>query len=157
MTTTIEFPTKNFFESSDIETYNSIPVMTRYPIDILLEKYLIEPDEKVLTDKEIKICFSYPLSDKFIFTFQSPDGKGFTRGQLAEFIINKYYQIYKEEEDTIQNKPILSIKDRLKRGGLINRNKTDGKYGIWGHDIGDLSLNCMIKDKHDIWHLEIDS
>ena len=154
MTNTINFPTQNFFEKG--YKNESIPFMTRHSVENLLKNHLVEPDEKVLEDKEIKICFSYPFSQRFIFTFTSPDGEGFTRGQLAEMIINQYYQMYREEEETIQEEPILSIEDRIAKSGLINRNRTDGKYGIWGHDMGDLSLDSMyIED--DVWYLCISS
>ena len=29
------------------------------------------------------------------------------------------------------------------RKGIINRNETDGKYGIWGHDLEDLDLSTI--------------
>ncbi len=34
-----------------------------------------------------------------------------------------------------------------RRRGIINRNQTNGKYGIWGHDIGDLDLSAVIVKK----------
>lgn len=38
------------------------------------------------------------------------------------------------------------IPDNLRvmcNSGLLNRNKTNGKYGIWGHDIDDLSIESL--------------
>ena len=32
---------------------------------------------------------------------------------------------------------------RLQQGGCLNRNQTNGIYGIWGHDIGDLVIECI--------------
>lgn len=35
---------------------------------------------------------------------------------------------------------VLPLELRRKQGGLLNRHATNGKYGIWGHDIGDLVI-----------------
>ena len=52
-------------------------------------------------------------------------------------ISKKYNEVYAEEEKTANTKTIPIDK----RTGLINRNETDGKYGIWGHDLSDLDLS----------------
>jgi hypothetical protein len=65
--------------------------------------------------------------------------KGFTKKQLILEISNKYNEIYNEEEKTAKTKTIPLDK----REGLINRNQTNGKYGIWGHNIGDLDLSSI--------------
>ncbi|WP_300027237.1 hypothetical protein [uncultured Maribacter sp.] len=68
---------------------------------------------------------------------------GFTRKELAQKISIEYNRIYEEEEDSANTKTT----PLEKRQGLINRNKTDGKYGIWGHDIDDLDLSAIILSK----------
>jgi len=137
----------------------------------------LKHDETVITDEDIKIQFTYPLSQAFDFDFHS-DG-GFTRKQLTELIAKTYQKIYEEEENTAneyeyQYKPkqkdtdedekahpvsenedescddqketstfvgkVIPVEIRAQMGRLLNRNETDGKYGIWGHDIGDLWL-----------------
>jgi hypothetical protein len=65
--------------------------------------------------------------------------KGFTIKQLVLEISKKYNEIYNEEEKSARTKTIPVDK----RKGLINRNETDGKYGVWGHDIGDLDLSSI--------------
>jgi len=60
-----------------------------------------------------------------------------TTGELLWIISRAYKKIYKEENSTSKIKEISS-KDRCKRGGLQNRNTTNGSYGIWGHDLRDL-------------------
>lgn len=64
---------------------------------------------------------------------------GFSRKQLALLISEKYHQIYDEEEVGATTKTIPVNK----RDNGINRNKTNGKYGIWGHDITDLDLGSI--------------
>lgn len=54
-------------------------------------------------------------------------------------ICNKYRQIYKEERETMSNKE-----------GLIensyNRDTSDGKWGIWGHMLGDITIHSITLD-----------
>ncbi len=102
----------------------------------------LRPDEIVINDPEIKIEFDYPLKTKFTFNFKND--KGFTRKQLVNHIVETYKLIYREEEETIQNQKIIPPKER---GPMLNRNETDGKYGIFGHDIEDLWLEGMTYDK----------
>jgi len=74
------------------------------------------------------------LSTTQKFELTSPTG--FTRTQLISEISKQYYKVYQEEESTATVKTIP-----LKQRKIYNRNITDGKYEIWGHDIGDLVLD----------------
>lgn len=96
---------------------------------------LINPDEIVIPQKSINIIFDYPLKNPATFTFTNPNG--FSRKDLIQKISEKYNEIYKDEEATAKTKTI----PEKERTGLINRNETDGKYGIWGHDLSDLALS----------------
>ncbi len=97
-------------------------------------KNLIGKDEVVIPEKKLSIIIDYPLETPCIFELVSKTG--FTRSQLVSEISRKYYQLYDEEERTATIKTI-PVKDRK----IHNRNQTNGKYGIWGHDIGDLVLD----------------
>src|SRR5439155_1372590 len=101
-------------------------------------------DEIVILDNRIKIAFSYPLNDEFFFDFYS-DG-GFKRKQLVELIAQTYKKIYQEEDETIKEQKVIPVETRMEKGGLLNRNQSDGTYGIWGHDIGDLWLEGIEYD-----------
>lgn len=103
-----------------------------------------KPNEVVIKETDIKINFTYPLSGHFLFYFHSD--KGFTRRQVVEHIVDTYKQIYKEENETTAI-PIQSLEERIACRNLINRNKTNGKYGIWGHDIGDLAIEKIKYNK----------
>ncbi len=98
-------------------------------------------DEKIIDDKEVTILYDYPFSQLFECTYQSSKNY-FTRLELAILVSNTYQHIYEEEEKTTVAK-VLSREERMKRGALMNRNRTDGKYGIWGHDLGDLVLHTL--------------
>lgn len=97
---------------------------------------LIDADKIVISYSEVKLVIDYPLNKPATFVLKS-SGKGFTKKQLALEIGKKYHEIYDTEESSAKTKTVPVEK----RQGLINRNETDGKYGIWGHDIGDLDLS----------------
>lgn len=99
---------------------------------------LIDSDKIVIPYSEITLIIDYPLNKPTSFVLTSSKN-GFTKKQLVLEISKKYHEIYLEEEATAKTKTIPIDK----RGMLINRNETDGKYGIWGHDIGDLDLSYI--------------
>jgi hypothetical protein len=96
---------------------------------------LIDKDEVVIKHFSIKVIIDYPLTNPYEFTLTSD--QGFTRAQLLSEISKHYYKIFEEEEAsaTIKTIPVD------KRTTIANRNETNGKYGIWGHDIADLVLS----------------
>lgn len=96
---------------------------------------LINADEIIIKQTTINIIFDYPLNNPATFEFKNE--KGFNRIDLILLISKKYHEIYKEEENSAKTKTIPLDK----RTGIINRNETDGKYGIWGHDLADLDLS----------------
>lgn len=96
-------------------------------------------EEIVIPYPKTTIVFSYPLKSEFRFEFQSDNPDGFTRKNLVDSICRKYREIYDEENASLTVSP-PTVEERMNKGGLINREKTDGTYGIWGHDLGDLVL-----------------
>lgn len=107
--------------------------------------------------KKAFVVADYPLSGEFVFEIVSTKRSGFTKKQLCEEIVEIYNFIYDTEDDTSKKKatPIE------KRKGLLNRDFTEGMFGIWGHDLGDLCLGGIdvYKDsQNDIYiKLGIDS
>jgi hypothetical protein len=97
-------------------------------------KNLIGKDEVVIREKELTVIVDYPLLSNYNFELISK--KGFTRAQLINEISKRYYQLYDEEEKTATIKTVP-----MQQRKIFNRNQTNGKYGIWGHDIGDLVLD----------------
>ena len=97
-------------------------------------KDLIGKDEVVIPEANISVIIDYPLLKNYKFELNSK--KGFTRAQLIKEISKQYYRVYDEEEKTATIKTIP-----LKNRTIYNRNQTNGKYGIWGHDISDLVLD----------------
>jgi len=195
---------------------------------------ILNPDDIVIADTEIKIKFSYPLNNPRTFTFKS--NNGFSRVDIINHICDTYAYIYKSEEETAtknhyyfttkcdscpdtftgmsnivinedqttcsvclvdfgsneivarlpcghsyhdicigdwlkcnascpmcrqimersgctkcQKGSVVTeyvgvtepLELKLKHGGLLNREESDGVFGIWGHDIGDLVIEQL--------------
>jgi len=100
---------------------------------------LIGRDEVVLTEKEAVLIIDYPLNNPTEIIIKAKDSKGFTRGELAGIVSTEYHRIYAEEEESAKTKTMP-----MEQRPIMNRNETDGKYGIWGHDIDDLDLSSII-------------
>ncbi len=96
--------------------------------------YLIDANTIVLPEHKVTLIIDYPLTNEVRFELESTTG--FSRAQLLKEISAQYYKLYQEEESTATIKTIPVDK----RTTLYNRNETNGKYGIWGHDIADLVL-----------------
>lgn len=99
---------------------------------------LLHKDEVVINEPKITVIIDYPLTNEYTFDLESKSG--FTRWQLLKAISDNYYKLYAEEEKsaTVKTIPIAE------RTTMYNRNRTNGKYGIWGHDIADLVLDEIL-------------
>ena len=97
------------------------------------------------------IQYDYPLS-KVVYFEHEFDDSCIIR-DLVSKICEDYHSIYKKEEETT-NIRIIPMNERV---GLINRNQTDGDYGIWGHDIDDLYLHTVNISEDNVISLGIDS
>jgi hypothetical protein len=97
---------------------------------------------------EIAIKFTYPLRKPVTMTFTSPGG--FTRDGFCRAVSAGYRTIYEGEEKSRTTLP-------EPRGMLLNRSETDGVYGIWGHDIGDLVIEQAYLNESGIWQLAVGS
>lgn len=93
--------------------------------------------EKVLGEGGIKLIISYPLNNPATFDVPVEEGiDDYFLNSLIEFICDKYKQVYEEEEEGLKGEDLMIP-------GMFNRKETNGKYGIWGHELGDLSI-CSI-------------
>lgn len=94
---------------------------------------LVMKDMVMIYENTVTILIDYPLNNPYTFTLTSEDG--FTRGLLLQEISKHYTYVYTEEERTATVKTLP-----MEQREMINRNETNGTYGIWGHDLGDLFL-----------------
>ena len=103
---------------------------------------LCDAYERVISDKRIILIIDYPLTKRAFFTKESDHG--FTRGEIVQWIADSYAKIYREEEEVSKPVPIEQ------RGPLLNRPRTYGPWGIWGHDFSDLVLGGLSYDNGQV-------
>jgi hypothetical protein len=112
----------------------------------------------------IRVRYRYPLGTRgpspleqreggWIFEEQAPGGARFTRADLARAVAARYAAIYAEEKATSGRAAA-----RVSGARMLNRTETTGRFGIWGHDLGDLALATVEHDaEHDVYDLGVDS
>jgi hypothetical protein len=133
----IEFKLKATKEELDIFDDGIVPWISLQSPNEEIPR-LIDADEIILPYSKVTLIIDYPLNKPASFEI-SAQGSGFTKTQLIREISKKYHQIYQDEEESASIKTI----PLEKRKGLINRNETNGKYGVWGHDLADLDLSVV--------------
>jgi hypothetical protein len=129
---------------SGIVEYNGALGLTASAADI---DKITDPDEVVCTDKEITIVFDYPLESAVEFHFKSD--KGFTRLDFYKLIRATYERIYDAED--------AACGQTGNQPGLLNRARSNGPYGIWGHVIGDLCIEKVIRMSNGKYELSMGS
>jgi len=120
-------------------------------------KQMRNAEEVVFTGTELIVILDYPLRKEVSFSISASSPRGFTRAELARKVADLYKRVYEEEAQTSK----ITVIPLEQRKGLINRNETNGRYGIWGHDLSDLVLHTIeISRKADgtvVAYLGIDS
>lgn len=127
--------------------------MDKDEIVLTNEQIVMRDDEPLEPNKpkHVTLILDYPLDDDYEFKIYPDDKRGFTRGHLIREIKRTYDRVYAEEEETT-TVPVGNIP------GMLNRVSTDGNYGVWGHDLGDLALHT-VKYNHErnLFWLGVDS
>lgn len=113
---------------------------------------LDQPDEIVIPFEHAVLVIDYPLTTPASVPIAAPLPLGFTRAVLVKTICEEYGHIYDAEEGTAATKTI----PLEERGALRGRNRTDGAYGIWGHDLQDLVLTAAHWRRHADGTVEIE-
>jgi len=94
---------------------------------------LLNPNDIVIEDEQIHIEFRYPLATPVMFTHSKKGG--FTRLDIFRLIYEGYKYIYEQEEKEVGDPGTYERS--------YNRQKSTGKYGIWGHYISDLWIEFV--------------
>ncbi|HEY4175373.1 MAG TPA: hypothetical protein VGM90_01005 [Kofleriaceae bacterium] len=106
---------------------------------------LRNPEEIVIPFNEAVLVIDYPLSHPAAIELSAALAVGFTRQELVRAVCEEYANVYEVEDTTASTKAI----PREDRTTLKNRNRTDGAYGIYGHDLEDLTLTSLRWDRGD--------
>jgi hypothetical protein len=99
---------------------------------------LAKPEEIVIPFERGRLIIAYPLTVPATVPIQAAAPWGFTRAELVREICDEYANVYETEEATAAIKPV----PRAERE-RPERNRTDGVYGIWGHDLEELVLTSL--------------
>ena len=100
--------------------------------------HLRNPEEIVIPFEHAVLVIDLPLTHPASIELDAPVTVGFTRAELVKQVAEAYAHVYEAEEETAVTKTIPVDE----RGTLRNRNRTDGVYGIWGHDLADLTVTA---------------
>jgi hypothetical protein len=100
---------------------------------------LTKPDEIVIPFEHAILVIDWPLTNPARIAITASIPQGFTRRELVKMICDEYANVYEAEEGTAHNKTV-PLTDR---GAGEKRNRTDGVYGIWGHDLSELRLTAL--------------
>jgi len=100
--------------------------------------HLRNPEEIVIPFEHALLVIDYPLTHTATLELDAPVSVGFTRAELVKQVAEAYAQVYEAEEETAVTKTV----PLEERGTFRNRNRTDGVYGIWGHDLEDLVVTA---------------
>jgi hypothetical protein len=99
------------------------------------------------------VRISYPLQRPVVVELAADTPQGFSRGGLVRAIAAAYRRVYEEEEASAGPPP-----PRPPGYPIFNRVVTDGRYGIYGHDLGDLALVSVEPSAEgDHYELSVDS
>lgn len=99
-----------------------------------------------------KIIIRYPLSNKAEITVSGVK----TMNDLLEDIVKGYQEVYRMEEEST-GKEASRMCDEIPGCPLINRGRTDGVFGIWGHFIDDLAIHTVYLYKNGYVTIGVDS
>jgi hypothetical protein len=99
---------------------------------------LPHPEEIAVPFDHAVLLIDYPLTTPATVKIVASIQQGFTRAELVRTICDEYADIYDMEEGTAQTKTTPVDE----RGEVKTRNRTDGVYGIYGHDLADLVLTA---------------
>jgi len=136
----------NYIYDLDIKDHGT-PLVIDYADEELRNK-IIDLDEIIVPDEKIIIRITYPLSVEVYNEYEQKGG--FSRKDLFRYIYEAYKKIYDEEEEQVGDPGTYER--------LYNRKKSEGPYGIWGHQLGDLYLESISYDpKKKLVNLDIGS
>lgn len=98
-----------------------------------------------------RIIIRYPLRNKAEITISGVK----TMNDLLSDIVKGYQEVYRMEESTGEEASRMC--DEIPGCSLINRGKTNGMFGIWGHFIDDLAIHTVCLYKNGYVTIGVDS
>ncbi|KAF2075368.1 hypothetical protein CYY_003344 [Polysphondylium violaceum] len=100
----------------------------------LLENEIVLPSKIIAEGISFVYCvIDYPLEEEAYIKVSFPSPKSITNYELLAIHAKVYQYIYEIENTTFPDPGTVP--------GMLNRAKSHGKYGIWGHYLEDLIYN----------------
>lgn len=107
------------------------------------------------TDFLTHVQIEYPVTNgpfQFPIERQPSNDSGYSLRELVEIACEAYHQMYREEDVS------SSVRAQFLHEDSLNRNKTNGNFGIWGHYLTDLSLAELSYEKNgNTLYTDVDS
>jgi hypothetical protein len=111
----------------------------------------LECDEVIIPFQTITVVYDYPFKDSFPHEHKTTNPNGFTRKEISEQIMARYVQMYQQEDQDVSPTRNMSAV-------VMNRKRSEGRYGIWGHHISDLKLHSLQRSlKKSEYYIGVDS
>lgn len=123
--------------------------------DYILPKNSFTPSDKYnkkLGTTVSKIIITYPLSQNAEINISGVE----TLNDLLKDVVESYQKIYQMENESSPKKAMIMCEE-FPECSLINRNRTDGMFGIWGHTIEDLAIHTIYIYKDGSIKVGVDS
>lgn len=121
------------------------PIVYHFNFNIMTFEGLIPCHGLMDPSPTIKILIDYPLTNPCTFEAKCPNPDGWTEVEFIEAVRMAYLEVYSLEED-----PGFVP-------GMLNRARSEGPVGIWGHGIGDLFLEGAERQDDGTWKLLVGS
>ena len=93
----------------------------------------------------LRFTVDYPLTRPKVVECVHPENMPWTQNEFVTAVREAYQEIYASEEDP-GHIP-----------GMLNRARSEGPYGIWGHDLNDLVLEGAERNPDGSWKLIVGS
>lgn len=123
--------------------------------DLKVEVWIEEHNRILKPNKKYTLIIDYPVRSPFEYSFTTNE-KGMTLREVVDLAVKKYKQMYKEEDKSTSIKPMTMKEASKGKCSLLNRVQTDGKYGIYGHDLSHLTITNVGVKGNKIY-LSVDS
>lgn len=123
--------------------------------DYILPKNPFIPSDKYnkkLGTTVSKIIITYPLSQSAEINTSEVE----TLNDLLKDVVEGYQNIYQMEDESSPKKAMMMCEE-FPECSLINRNRTDGMFGVWGHTIEDLAIHTIYIYKDGSVKVGVDS
>lgn len=128
-----------------------MPIYAREHMNVATGKWsgAIKLDAPMQDGATLCLLIQYPLTRPYTHIVTHPDGSGWTKRQFGAEVTSAYEHVYGVEADTAAHPG--------EAPGTWNRAKSEGAYGIWGHELAGLALEGAERRPDGVWQVWVGS